>query len=105
MSLDFKSAGKSGWRTRSLFADVCRSFNMKEEEVEAPYWLERNLDNDDRPIMRTHFIVSEDPTGYETAIKFFGNYEHWETMLEKCSWFREAHDKWQKELRIAIATF
>ena len=21
-------------------------------------------------------------------------------MLEKCSWFREAHDKWQKELRM-----
>jgi len=90
----------NGYKTRSLFVDVCKKFFMDEESIKnAPYWLDIKTDlKDPRPSVRDHFLVSEDPTGYETALKFFGCYEHWEFMYSKSDWFKEAVDTWKLEL-------
>lgn len=93
----FRSRGKVGFQTRSLFADVMESFMMQDAD-KAPYWFERRLTKDSRPCMRDHYITVMDPTGYKTAIKFLGCYEHWETMVERCAWFREALARWDREL-------
>jgi len=94
----WRAKGSAGFLTRSLFADVMDSFMMQGGD-EAPFWLERNHKDDGRPVMREHFILSGDPTGYQTAVKFLGCYEHWEVMEKRCPWFREALSKWKIELQ------
>jgi hypothetical protein len=94
----------SGFRTRGLFIDVQRHLRDKEECDNAPYWLERrNITKDDtRPVFKEHYLASLDPTGYETAIKYLGSYEHWEYMLKNCSWFRDAVEGWKGELQARL---
>jgi hypothetical protein len=99
-----KVRGPTGYKTRGLFIDVQRSMREKEEYDNAPYWLERrNYTKDDkRPVFKEHFLACLDPTGYETAIKYLGSYEHWEHMMENCPWFRDAVNRWTKELEARI---
>lgn len=87
----------NGWFTRSMFADIMMKGSMSNPEI-APYWLERNLDGDKRLVMRDHFIATMDPTGYKTAIKFLGNYEHWEVLMG-VEWFRSSVEKWVQEVK------
>lgn len=94
----WRAKGSSGFRTRSLFADVLGDMAL-DGAKEAPFWLSRNHKDDGRPVMREHYIMSGDPTGYQTAIKFLGCYEHWEAMVDRCPWFREALAKWKVELQ------
>lgn len=95
-----KVRASNGLRTRSLFVDVCRK-NLLDESF-CLYWLDVKTDPaDPRPSIREHFLLSMDPTGYETAMKYFGSYEHWEVLL-KTPWFKESHDKWQSELAAKI---
>lgn len=99
-----KTRTSNGFKTRSLFVDICNKFFLSDEDKEnALYWLDIKTDpKDPRPSVRDHFIVSLDPTGYETALKFFGCMEHWDFMYEKCSWFKEAVDTWKLEVYAKI---
>ena len=47
---------------------------------------------------RTSFVELGDPTGYKWALKYLGDYDHW-LKLCKCSWFQEALEVWQNELK------
>ena len=90
-------------RTRSLFADVAKDYNLSQEELDnAPYWLERSIYTDKRPVMKEFFLLEEDPTGYSTAIKFFGSYDHWLMMMRNSTWFREAVERLKEELYIRL---
>lgn len=94
----------TGYRTRSLFADVQRHLRQPEDYNSSPYWLERKnyTEDDPRPVMKEHYIASMDPTGYETALKFLGSYDHWEYMIKNCAWFREAVADWKQILEARI---
>lgn len=100
MSIYNLTRTSNGFKTRSLFVDICKRFFMDDDVINAaPYWLDvKTNTSDGRPSVREHFLVSEDPTGYETAMKFFGCYEHWEFMYNKSDWFKEAVDTWRTEL-------
>lgn len=92
--------GPKGYRTRSLFVDICTTDpRLKERVDEAVYYLGVKEDRSDpRPSVREHFILSMDPTGYETAVQFFGTYEHWEFMYSNCPWFKKEVDIWKNEI-------
>lgn len=94
----YRAKGQAGYLTRSLFADVMEAFVIPGSE-EAPFWLERNYLGDNRPVMREHFLLSMDPTGYKTAIEFLGCYEHWEVLVSRCSWFRNPLERWTREVK------
>ena len=94
----WRARGGAGFLTRSLFADVMQDMQIPDSDS-APFWLNRNYLGDKRPVMREHFIVSMDPTGYETAIKFLGCYEHWAVMEKRCPWFRDSLELWKQEIK------
>jgi hypothetical protein len=59
---------------------------------------------EDRPGLinaRKTFIELEDPTGYQWAIKYLGDWSHW-LKLMKAPWFREAYETWLDELSIKL---
>lgn len=90
----FRAKGTVGWRTVSLFADV----EICPDKDEAPFWLNRNKDGDDRPCFRDWFLHLRDMSGNQLALKFLGNQEHWDVMIQKSPWFKEAVQKWRTEL-------
>lgn len=54
------------------------------------------------------FIDLEDPTGYQWAMTYLGDYNHWERLM-RTPWFPEVFAEWQRRLAIkqqaqAIAT-
>lgn len=48
---------------------------------------------------RKTFVELNDPTGYQWAIEYLGDYSHWE-LLMKTKWFSDAVQKWREELKI-----
>lgn len=48
---------------------------------------------------RKTFVELGDPTGYQWAVLYLGDWSHWEE-LWKASWFREAVEVWRNELRM-----
>lgn len=48
---------------------------------------------------RTSFVACGDPTGYQWAIKYLGDYQHFKLLMTK-AWFREAYQEWISELNI-----
>lgn len=99
-----KTRSPTGYRTRSLFVDVQRHMRSEEDIEASLYWLERRnyTDDDTRPVLKEHYLASMDPTGYETAIKFLGSYDHWDYMMKSCAWFRDAVNQWKEELEVRL---
>lgn len=95
----FRAQGALGWRTVSLFADVIQRSDPS-QMPDAPFWLERNKLGDERPCFRDHFLHYGDPTGNKVALKFLGSQEHWDLMMNKSPWFKEAIDRWKHELEV-----
>lgn len=94
----FRSVGGLGWKTSSLFADILHN----PDRDNAPFWLDRNKLDDKRPCFREWFLHYKDLTGQKVAMKFLGNYEHWQLMEDRCPWFREAVEQWRVELRAQL---
>lgn len=99
MSLYHKLRASNGFKSRALFFDVCRRFSM--EDVDCLYWLDFKPEGRKEPSFREHFMLSEDPTGYETAMKYLGSYEHWE-VLKRTVWFKEALQIWENDLHAKL---
>lgn len=56
----------------------------------------------DRPGLinaRTTFVEVGDPTGYQWAMKYLGDWDHWLNLC-KSSWFLSYLEMWRKELAI-----
>lgn len=54
------------------------------------------------PSLRTAFILSEDPTGYTTAMDCLGSWEHWEKIFTNNKRFQEELSKWKDEQDVRI---
>lgn len=58
----------------------------------------------DRPGLinaRKTFVEEGDPTGYKWAMKYLGDYDHYVTLC-RASWFQEALEVWQHELKMRL---
>lgn len=55
---------------------------------------------DDKPDLisaRKTFVALGDPTGYDWSVRYLGDWNHWQELME-APWFREAVEVWRKEL-------
>jgi len=100
MKVNFKSS-QGKWLLRALFLDVIRNLGNSvyshDYSTDAPYWLNNNLDNDSRPVLRHEFIKLRDPTGVKFANKWLGGWQHLKA-LQESKWFAETWAEWQEEL-------
>jgi len=53
------------------------------------------------PSMRDHFIQSNDPTGYTTALAMLENWDHWQKIFRN-KFFMEHLEVWQEEQAIKM---
>jgi hypothetical protein len=84
------------WWTKGLFWDMMISVRSEERHDFKPVFTLHH----EKPgyiCFRTSFVELEDPTGYDWAMKYLGDYAHWEDLL-KSSWFRDALQTAQEEL-------
>lgn len=90
--------GDSGaWYTQQLFYEPWSLLDPPRKVCEPIFSL-----HSDRPGMinaRVTFVALMDPTGYKWAMKYLGSYQHWQRLC-KCTFFAEALEEWQAELRI-----
>jgi len=103
MANKFKG-GNNAWMSTGLFADVLLRHNRPEYNLErCLYWLEdREIEGDPRPIFKDLYIRLKDPTGVKAAQLYLDGYSHFEYIMESSPWFKEAVERWNRELE---ATF
>ena len=83
------------WHNRQIFFEQWIALKVEDRVVEPVFTLYK-----DRPGLvnaRTTFIDIGDPTGYEWAITYLGDYNHWKYLM-KSPWFQEAYETWLEEL-------
>ncbi len=82
--------------TKALFWDVAVQLREEDrEDFKPPFTLYKM-----KPgyiCFRTTFVELQDPTGYDWAMQYLGDYGHWKELL-KCKWFQEALQTAQEEL-------
>lgn len=100
MSLNKFKGSNNGWLTMGLFADVMSNQHRDRLEVDsAIYWLEDRKDpNDKRPIFKDAYIKLKDPTGVKAAKLYLDGYSHFEFLMERSPWFKEAIERWNREI-------
>lgn len=90
---------QGAYYTRGLFWDVSKVLPHNLRSIDAVFDLYQ-----DRPGLinaRATFVELGDPTGYRWAIKYLGDWHHWEILM-KCKWFKEAYDVWVHELNVKL---
>lgn len=87
--------GAGLWHNRQLFWEQWVLLPKDERVIEPLFTL--NKDNPKYISGRDTFVELGDPTGYEWAMKYLGDYAHWKYLM-KSSWFQEAYNLWMEEL-------
>lgn len=90
----FRAASGSRY-TKQLFLELSQELSIECRTKEPMYTLmheRRGL-----PCFRHIYVALADPTGYELAVRYLEDYNHWEQLM-KCTWFREAKEVWDREL-------
>lgn len=92
------------WLTMGLFGDILlHQHRLAPDMDRVLYWLEdRKIENDPRPIFKDLYLQLRDTTGVKAAKLYLGGYDHFEYLMDKSDWFREAVERWNRELE---ATF
>lgn len=86
------------WYTSSLFYEQWVLRNPAQRVI-APVFTLYDSTKPDLVCFRTTFVDENDPTGYKWAIKYLGDWEHWEKLV-RYPWFREALEKARQEIYI-----
>lgn len=97
MKLDYPYRNDNNQRySRQLFYEQWVQLPIELRSVEPPFTLfDRNKEG--YKCFGQMYVEDEDPTGYTTATRIFGDYSYW-TYLMRSGWFREAVDIWNTEL-------
>ena len=79
--VDFESLmdSRNRFRTRSLFIET-RAYRPEEAtgEIFEPIFTFRNYPYQDKIPMGRVFVEERDPTGYKTAMRLLGSWQHWQ---------------------------
>lgn len=86
------------WYTQQLFYETWVLINPNQRTIEPVFTL-YDADKPGYICFRTTFVELNDPTGYQWAMKYLGDWEHWEKLV-KCKWFQEALTKARDEIYI-----
>ena len=73
------------WLTRSLFYRVPADPVVRDDAIFHLY----KTETPGKINALESFVALGDPTGYEWAMKYLGNYQHFEQMMKQCPWFRD----------------
>lgn len=92
--------GKNGgWMTQSLFYD--RWVNLIEANRYAKPVFTFDTDRVGLINCKKTFVELGDPTGYEWAMKYLEDYDHWLCLMKR-PWFSEQVEIWRNELLAKI---
>lgn len=85
------------WRTKSLFVEFCDHATL------TPLFClsDDKMDGDKYINLHKVYLEESDPTEYKVATKYFGGWDHWES-LKKSFFVRPYLDKFKKELDIKL---
>lgn len=83
------------WYTEGLFWET----NLDYRSCLPVFSLYQDVTVEGRALVncRKTFLDERDPTGYNWAMKYLGEYAHWK-LLSRKPWFKAALDGWQEEL-------
>lgn len=81
--------------SKQLFHEMWVNLPIEKRTVEPAFTLYQKKDG--LICLREEYVKDEDPTGYTTAMRIFGEYAYW-TYLMGVAWFREAKKTWDLEL-------
>ena len=83
-----------------LFADkLIQSQRTDYDLTQAMYWLDdRFIEDDPRPVFRDLYLKLKDPTGVKAAQLYLDGYPHFEYLVETAPWFKEAIQRWNREI-------
>jgi len=92
--------GNNAWMTIGLFADMLLDSTRPDLNLErCLYWLEdRHIENDPRPIFKDLYIKLKDTTGVKAANLYLDGYSHFEFIMGLSPWFKEAVERWNREI-------
>lgn len=102
-SVNWKPPYKSSnnrWLTKALFWDQLQNTHVSDRYELPPVFTLYG----DRPGLinaRKTFVELGDPTGYKWAMKYLGDYDHWQALLTR-PWFRDALETWVSELNAKL---
>ncbi len=83
------------WRTESLFFE--QNVRKARRVWDKPPVFTLYEDRDGLINARKTFVELNDPSGYKWAIKYLGDWNHWQRLM-KCQWFQTAVNAWRDEL-------
>lgn len=89
----FKRGGK--WLTSGLFREIALSTYRVDLRYHPIFTL--NEDREGYINARKTFIQEGDRSGYKWAMKYLGDWQHWQKLMG-APWFVELYDKWVEEL-------
>ncbi len=103
MANKFKG-GNGGWMTMGLFADILIGHNRPQFDLDrCLYWLEdKTIEDDHRPIFKDLYLQLKDTTGVKAAQLYLDGYSHFEFIMEAAPWFREAIQRWNREIEAGL---
>ena len=83
-----------------LFADkLIQSQRTDYDLAQAMYWLDdKFIEDDPRPVFRDLYLKLKDPTGVKAAQLYLDGYPHFEYLVETAPWFKEAIQRWNREI-------
>jgi hypothetical protein len=83
--------------TKALFQDVALQIPMGERLLRPPFTLYSDRTSEGYICFRKTFVELMDPTGYQWAMKYLGDFEHWRKLTQS-TWFQDALDVAMDEL-------
>lgn len=84
------------WMTEALFYEKAIERVASLRKYDPVFTL--NVDKPGLINSRKTFVEIGDPTGYQWAIKYLGDWAHW-LRLQECAWFTDAVAVWKAELK------
>lgn len=92
-------ASTGNWYTGALFYEKCLHQTHVMRTINPVFSL-----FEDRPGLincQTTFVELRDPSGYKWAMKYLGDFRHWER-LYALDWFKDAVETWRQNLRLKL---
>lgn len=87
------------WLTRALFFDLMQDVRLEDWVYQPVFTLYE--DRKGYINARKTFVELGDPTGYQWAMKYLGDWNHW-LKLMKAPWFVAAYETWISELNTKL---
>lgn len=85
-----------------LFADILLQSQRTDYELDdAMFWLhDRMIEGDTRPVFKDLYLQLKDPTGVRAAQLYLDGFTHFEYIISMAPWFKEAIEKWNREIEV-----